>query len=108
MDKSDAGLVRIATAKHLNNWDGKPRLIFQSIGKRPIFAAGNSNGDLHMLQYTSQQVCPGMPVLVHHTNAEREYAYDKHTHMVIPLARKEGWTVIDTKQDWKTVFPESR
>ena len=101
-----AKLIRTAETKYLDNWDAKPRLIFQSIGKRPIFAAGNSNGDLHMLQYVSQQDGPSMSILVHHTDAEREYAYDKHTDKVMPLAKKEGWTIIDMKNDWNVMFED--
>ena len=104
VDGDQAKLTRTTNAKYLNNWDGKPRLIFQSIGKRPIFAAGNSNGDLQMLEYVSQQEGPSMSVLVHHTDGEREYAYNKHTDKVMPLAKREGWTVIDMKNDWKAVF----
>jgi len=104
VDGEKVTLRRTAEFNYLNNWDGKARLIFQSLGKRPIFAAGNSNGDLQMLQYTSQQEGPRMSVLIHHTDAEREYAYDKHTDKVLPLAREEGWTVVDMKEDWRTVF----
>ena len=96
-------LVRTYRMQHFNNWDGKPRLIQQVFGKRPIFAAGNSNGDQHMLQYAA--LSGGMSVLVHHTDGEREFAYTKHTDKVMRLAKKEGWTVIDIKQDWETVFP---
>ena len=106
VNQDEARLVRTAKAKYLNNWDGKPRLIFQSIGKRPIFAAGNSNGDLHMLEYTSQQAGPAMSVLVHHTDAGREYAYDSHTDKVMPLAKKDGWTIVDMKGDWKIIFSD--
>jgi hypothetical protein len=103
-DNGTAELIRTADAKYLNNWDGKPRLIFQSIGKRPIFAAGNSNGDLHMLEYTSRQTGPSMSVLVHHTDGEREYAYDSHTDKVMPLAKGQSWTIVDMRNDWKSVF----
>jgi len=106
VEEDVAKLIRTSDSKYLDNWDGKPRLIFQTIGMRPIFAAGNSNGDLHMLQYTSQQDGPSMSVLIHHTDGEREYAYNKHTEKVMPLATKEGWTVVDMKKDWKTVFSE--
>lgn len=104
VDGKEARLVRTAQSNYLDNWDGKPRLIYQSIGKRPIFAAGNSNGDLHMLQYTSQQAGPSISVLVHHTDNEREYAYDKHTDKVMPMAKQERWTVVDVRDDWNTVF----
>ena len=96
--------VRGYRVEHLNNWDGKPRLIRSVIGKTPIFAAGNSNGDQHMLQYTA--LSGGLSVLVHHTDAEREFAYDSHTDKVMPLAKEEGWTVVDVKRDWKVVFPD--
>lgn len=98
-----AVLVRSYRMHYLDNWDGKPRLIENVIGKKPLFAAGNSNGDQHMLQYAA--LTGGMSVLVHHTDSEREYRYDKHTDKVMPLAKKEGWTVIDMKKDWKQVFP---
>jgi soluble P-type ATPase len=97
-------LVRSYRIQHLNNWDGKPRLIQSVIGKKPVFAAGNSNGDQHMLQYAA--LSGGMSILIHHTDAEREFAYDSHTDKVMPLAKKEGWTVVDMKRDWKLVFPQ--
>ena len=97
--------MRTADTRYLNNWAAKPRLIFETIGKRPILAAGNSNGDLQMLQYVSQQTGPAMSILVHHTDAEREFAYDTHTDKVMPLAKQSGWTIVDMKADWKRVFP---
>ncbi len=96
-------LVRSYHVQHLNNWDGKPRLIQSVIGKKPIFAAGNSNGDQHMLQYAA--LSGGMSILIHHTDADREFVYNSHTDKVLPLAEKEGWTVVDMKIDWKHVFP---
>ena len=96
-------LVRSYRIEHLNNWDGKPRQIQAVIGKKPVFAAGNSNGDQHMLQYAA--LSGGMSLLVHHTDGDREFAYDSHTDKVMPLAEQEGWTVIDMKTDWKRIFP---
>ena len=63
----------------------------------------HSNGDQHMLQYAD--LSGGLSVLVHHTDGDREFAYTKHTDKVMPLAKKEGWVVIDMKADWKTMFP---
>ncbi|MGI9521859.1 MAG: HAD family hydrolase, partial [Hyphomicrobiaceae bacterium] len=103
VDKGKANLVRTYQTRYFANWAGKPRLIKQIVGKRPILAAGNSNGDLHMLQYTA--LGGGFSLLLHHTDGEREDKYDKHTDKVMPLAKKEGWTVIDMKNDWKIVFP---
>jgi phosphoglycolate phosphatase-like HAD superfamily hydrolase len=103
VEKDKAQLVRTYRAHYFDNWDGKPRLIQQVLGKTPVLAAGNSNGDLHMLQYTA--LTGGLALLVHHTDGDREDKYDKHTEKVMPLAKKEGWTVIDMKADWRRVFP---
>jgi len=108
VNAGDPVLMRTADAKYLDNWDAKPRLIFQSIGKPSIFAAGNSNGDLHMLQWTAGQKTPSLALLIHHTDGDREYAYDKHTDKVMPLAREGGWTIVDMKNDWKEVFPPAK
>lgn len=73
---------------YLDNWDGKPRLIEQVSGKKPLFAAGNSNSDQRMLQYAA--LTGGMSVLVHHTDGEREYRYDKHAlRVAIPRMPKK-------------------
>jgi hypothetical protein len=103
VDKGEAKLVLTYRTRYFDNWAGKPRLIKQIVGKKPILAAGNSNGNLHMLQYTA--LGGGFSLLLHHTDGEREDKYDKHTDKVMPLAKKEDWTVIDMKNDWKTVFP---
>jgi hypothetical protein len=102
-DKESAQLVRTYRIEHINNWDGKPRRIDSVIGKVPLFAAGNSNGDQHMLQYAALN--GGFSLLVHHTDDEREVAYDGHTDKVMPLAESQGWTVVDMKRDWSRVFP---
>lgn len=96
-------LIRTKEANYLNNWDGKPRLIEQVIGRRPIFAAGNSNGDLQMLQHIAKQDRRWLALLVHHTDEKREYKYDKHTEEVLPAAKKGNWTIIDMAEDWKQV-----
>ena len=101
--KDEAQLVRTYQARYLDNWGGKPRLIMQELGKTPLLAGGNSNGDLQMLQYTALN--GGFSLLLHHTDNEREDAYDSHTDKVMPLAVEEGWTVIGMKNDWKEVFP---
>ena len=101
-------LTRTAKAQFLNNWDGKPRQIFERLGRRPVLAVGNSNGDLHMLQYTAAGSGPRMSVMLHHTDGEREYAYDGHTDKIMPAAKAGGWTVVDMKNDWRRVFPGGR
>jgi phosphoglycolate phosphatase-like HAD superfamily hydrolase len=103
-DQGKADLIRSYRVEFLNNWAAKPRLIEQVVGTRPILAAGNSNGDEHMLQYTALQGHRSLALLVHHTDSEREFAYDKHADKVIARAAKENWTVVDMKLDWKRVF----
>lgn len=89
----------------------KPVAIHLFMGHRPVGAFGNSDGDLQMLQYTAAN--PNVKtfgLLVHHTDAAREYAYDSHPTAsgklvtALPIAKAKGWTVVDMKQDWKTVF----
>ncbi len=101
IENGEPQFVRTYRVDHLNNWDGKPRLIRKVIGRTPIFAAGNSNGDQQMLQNTA--LGGGMSILVHHTDGGREYAYDKHTDKVMPLATKEDWVVVDMAKDWNKV-----
>ena len=83
---------------------GKPPHIHRAIGRRPIFAAGNSDGDIHMLKYAQGHAGPSLQVLVHHDDAGREYAYDDGAEKALKLAAQEGWIVVSMKDDWKTVF----
>ncbi len=99
----NAMLVRSYRMDYLDNWAGKPRLIEKVIGKKPLFAAGNSNGDQHMLEYAA--LSGGMSVWVHHTDDKREVAYDKHTDKLVPLTKSGEIMAIDMKKDWKIVFP---
>ncbi|WP_111497393.1 HAD family hydrolase [Marinobacter bohaiensis] len=95
---------------------GKPVGIYRQIGRRPIMAVGNSDGDLEMLQYTTiprsdTDTTPRLGVLLHHTDAEREWAYDRQSSIgkldqALDEAPERGWVVIDMKQDWRRVFPE--
>ena len=90
--------------------EGKPVGIQRHIGRRPIFAAGNSDGDFQMLEWTTAGTGPRFGLIVHHTDAEREYAYDRESHVGrldkgLDEAPKRGWLVIDMKTDWKMIFP---
>ncbi|MBX7105704.1 MAG: haloacid dehalogenase-like hydrolase [Gemmataceae bacterium] len=109
----DNGPVLVKTLDHIFVDDkvGKPVGIHQFIGRRPIAAFGNSDGDHAMLQYTTiGNPRPGFGLIVHHTDAEREYAYDAHPKSTGKLvealkdAPARGWIVVDMKKDWKTVF----
>jgi hypothetical protein len=89
---------------------GKPVAIQHHIGRRPVFAAGNSDGDLQMLQYVAAGNGARFALVVHHTDAEREFAYDRRSHIgkldkALDEAAAKGWTVVDMKGDWRTVFP---
>ena len=89
---------------------GKPVGIAKYIGKKPIFASGNSDGDLQMMQYTASNPKGSFMLYLHHTDAEREWAYDRESHVGrldkgLDEAEKNGWTVIDMKKDWKVIYP---
>jgi hypothetical protein len=103
-------LVRLPEINFIDDKDGKPVGINQHIGRRPIAAFGNSDGDLQMLQWATSGKVPGFALIVHHTDAEREYAYDRDTHVgrldkALDAANKNGWTVANMKDDWKVIFP---
>jgi len=103
-------LVRLPEMNFLNDKAGKPVGINQYIGRRPIAAFGNSDGDLQMLQWVAGGSGGSLCVFVHHTDAEREWAYDRESIIGrldkgLDKAKARGWTVVDMKRDWKTVFP---
>jgi hypothetical protein len=102
-------LVRLPERDFYNNKDAKPLGINTHIGRRPIAAFGNSDGDLQMLQWTTAGEGPSFALYVHHTDAEREWAYDRksgigHLDKGLDDARAKGWTVVDMKKDWGVVF----
>jgi 2C-methyl-D-erythritol 2,4-cyclodiphosphate synthase len=88
---------------------GKPVGIHMHIGRRPIAAFGNSDGDLQMIQWTTAGSGARFGLIVHHTDAEREYAYDRKSSVgrldkALEEAKRQGWTIVDMKQDWKRIF----
>lgn len=90
---------------------GKPVGIHRHIGKRPVMAFGNSDGDYQMLEYTTSGDGPSLAMIVHHTDGEREYAYDRDTHIgrldkAMTDAPAKGWHLIDMARDWSTIYPE--
>ena len=103
-------LVRLPELNFNDDKGGKPVGINQHIGRRPVMAFGNSDGDLQMLQYTGAGSGPRFCLYVHHDDAEREYAYDRQDHLArldkgLDEAAAKGWTVVSMKNDWKQVFP---
>ena len=103
-------LVRLPELNFVDDKEGKPVGINQHIGRRPIAAFGNSDGDLQMIQWTTAGQGPRFALYVHHTDGEREWAYDRKSSIGrldkgLDEAQKKGWTVVDMKQDWKVIYP---
>ncbi|CAN7515813.1 haloacid dehalogenase-like hydrolase [Bosea sp. LjRoot90] len=106
-------LFKDSKVEFVDDGPGKPVGINRFIGRRPILAFGNSDGDLQMLQYTAAGSGARLALIVHHTDAEREWAYDRTSKIgkldkALDEAKAKGWTVVDMKTDWKTVFPASK
>jgi phosphoglycolate phosphatase-like HAD superfamily hydrolase len=106
-------LFKEAKVEFVDDGPGKPVGINRAIGRRPILAFGNSDGDLQMLQYTAAGDRARLALIVHHTDAEREWAYDRTSRIgkldkALDEGRAKGWTIVDMKADWKTVFPPER
>jgi phosphoglycolate phosphatase-like HAD superfamily hydrolase len=103
-------LMREPKVLFIDDGPGKPEAINHFIGRVPILAFGNSDGDQQMLEYTAAGNGARFMGLVHHTDAEREWAYDRHSHVgrldkTLDEANARGWTVVDMKRDWRTIFP---
>lgn len=106
-------LIRLPEIDFIDDKAGKPVAIYKFIGRRPIAAFGNSDGDLQMLQWTTAGKGLRFGLLVHHTDAERETAYDRQSSIgrldkALDEATQRGWTVVDMKADWKQVFPHEK
>lgn len=103
-------LVKLPEFDFIDDGPGKPVGIQMRIGRKPILASGNSDGDLQMLQYTCIPHGPSFCLYLHHTDADREWAYDRDSHIGrldkgLDEAAARGWTVVDMKTDWAQVFP---
>jgi len=101
-------LIRLPEVSFIDDKAGKPVGINSHIGRRPVAAFGNSDGDQQMLEWTTAGPGARFALLVHHTDAKREYAYDKGTEKALAEAREKGWTVVDMKLDWKVIYPKSK
>jgi hypothetical protein len=103
-------LMRLPELNFIDEKAGKPVGINEHIGRRPIAAFGNSDGDLEMLQWTTAGKGARLALLVHHTDAEREWAYDRTSAIgrldkALDETQARGWTVVSMKDDWKRIFP---
>ncbi|MAT13728.1 MAG: haloacid dehalogenase [Planctomyces sp.] len=111
-------IVRLPEVNFIDDKVGKPVGINQHIGRRPLLAGGNSDGDLQMLQYTTiprnpDDATPRLGLIVHHTDAEREFSYDRKSSIgkldkALDEAPMRGWIVIDMQKDWASIFPAGR
>ena len=106
-------LVKLPAVDLIDDKEGKPVGIQSHIGRRPIAAFGNSDGDLQMLQWATAGSGARLALIVHHTDAEREWAYDRTSHVgkldkALDEATAKGWIVVDMKRDWKIVFPKAK
>jgi len=106
-------LTRDARIAFIDDGPGKPEGIYRHIGRRPIFAFGNSDGDQQMFQYTASGVGAHFVGLVHHTDGQREWAYDRESHVgrlagALDEARRRNWTVVDMAADWKVIYPDEK
>ena len=109
-EDGEAVLVRKPQIHFIDDKEGKPVGILHHIGQRPILAFGNSDGDMQMLQYTTGGKGARLGLVVHHTDAEREYAYDRNSAVgrldkVLVIADKNGWIIVSMKTEWKRIFP---
>ena len=112
MDDGVPTLHKLPEINFVDDKAGKPVGIYRYIGRRPVFASGNSDGDLQMLQYTAPGNRAALSLIVHHDDDEREVAYDRDSHIGrldvgLTEAPERGWTVVSMKNDWKKVFPSS-
>ncbi len=103
-------VLRTAKLAHNDDGPGKPESIDAVIGRRPILAFGNSDGDLQMLQWTAAGSGKRLMGLVHHTDAKREWAYDRESQVgrldkALDLAKANGWTVADMAREWRRIYP---
>ncbi|HEY5761131.1 MAG TPA: HAD family hydrolase [Steroidobacter sp.] len=102
-------LIKEPKVEFIDDGPGKPPGINRFIGRRPVMAFGNSDGDLQMLQWTAGGAGPRFIALIHHTDTDREYAYDRHSHVgkldqALDEAQRQRWLVIDMKHDWRRIF----
>lgn len=103
-------IMRKPEIDFIDDKEGKPVGIWRFIGRRPIFCAGNSDGDLAMQQWTASGDGQSMMLYVHHTDSVREWAYDRQSHIggfdkALDEAKDKGWNVVSMKDDWKVIYP---
>ncbi len=109
MTESGPVMKRLPELDHIDDKAGKPESIQKFIGKKPIFAAGNSDGDLQMMQWSFSNSLPNFQLYIHHTDADREWAYDRESHIGQfnkgwDYALENNWNIVDMEADWATIY----
>jgi phosphoserine phosphatase len=104
-DEHGGAITRRPEADYLDDGPQKPIRIWSRVGRRPLLAAGNSNGDIQMLEFTRHQDKPSLRLLVLHDDADREFDYTVGAEQALERADANAWTVISIERDWATVFP---
>ena len=107
LDFSDGHLLTTSRPEFLNDGPVKPVRIWERVGRRPILVAGNSNGDIEMLDYACAGERPALALLVHHDDGEREFAYDAGAEKALERAAAQRWTVTSMRDDWAAVFGDA-
>jgi phosphoserine phosphatase len=102
----DGNVYTTAEPEFLDDGPIKPVRLWSRIGRRPTFAAGNSNGDIEMLEFADSSTGPSLNVLVLHDDSEREFDYTAGAERALDLAKTRGWTVTSMRDDWTTVFAD--
>jgi len=110
VEYKDGKIIKLPKINFIDDKETKPVAINYHIGKRPVAAFGNSDGDLAMMQYTDANRAETLQLYVHHTDEKREWAYDRNSHVGkldkgLDYALDHRWTVVDMKKDWKVVYP---
>jgi hypothetical protein len=103
-------IVRLPKVDFVDDRAGKPVGIHKFIGRRPILAFGNSDGDFQMLEWTTAGAGARLGLIVHHDDAGREYAYDRKSHIGrldrgLDEAGRRGWVLVSMKDDWRSMYP---
>jgi phosphoserine phosphatase len=103
-------IKRLPEIEFIDDKEGKPEGINKFIGRKPVFASGNSDGDLQMMRWAASNKLRSFMLYVHHTDSDREWAYDRDSHIGkldkgLDEATQNSWTIIDMKNDWKVIYP---
>lgn len=105
-DRGQGVIMQKAELDMIDDGPGKPIQIWNVAGRRPIFAAGNSNGDLPMLRFAGGPALPAFRLLILHDDATREFAYVGGAEKALDESQSRGWSIVSMKQDWNCVFPD--